>query len=135
MADVIVGQHRAEPNTILIQIQDFGTWQFAAPKHTFDNVYQFTFNDHENPDLKTNITVEQAAKIAEILTSALAADANVVVHCHAGLCRSGAVVEVGIMMGFDEVHSNRQPNVLVKNRLRDALGLTTNYEELFKDVE
>lgn len=136
LASAIKGEHMFTPgNTILIQIQDFGTWQFVKPKHEFLQVYQFKFDDHEDPNLKTNIAPDQADQIARILTLAYEQGVNVVVHCHAGLCRSGAVAEVGIMMGFDEVHKNRQPNVLVKNRLRKSLGLETDYADIFKGYD
>jgi hypothetical protein len=49
---------------------------------------------------------------------------NVVVHCFAGICRSGAVAEVGVMMGFDDVGRTRIPNLLVKHRMMRALGWT-----------
>jgi predicted protein tyrosine phosphatase len=39
------------------------------------------------------------------------------VHCVAGLCRSGAVTEVGVMMGFEDTHRYRNPNVFVKKML------------------
>jgi predicted protein tyrosine phosphatase len=49
---------------------------------------------------------------------------NVVVHCMAGLCRSGAVAEVGVMMGFDDTERFRSPNLMVKHSLMRALGWT-----------
>lgn len=135
MASVIKGEHMFAPGkTILIQIQDFGAWQFVKPKHDFVEVFQFKFDDHDDPDRKTNIAQDQADQIAQILKLAYEQGVNVVVHCHAGLCRSGAVAEVGIMMGFDEVHKNRHPNVLVKNRLRKSLGLEADYADVFKDL-
>lgn len=47
---------------------------------------------------------------------------NVIVHCHMGICRSGAVAAVGVMMGFNDVGSHRIPNLLVKHRMMAALG-------------
>ena len=49
---------------------------------------------------------------------------NVVVHCHAGVCRSGAVAEVGIAMGFQDTGVFRAPNLMVKHKLLNALGMT-----------
>ena len=54
---------------------------------------------------------------------------NVLVHCHAGICRSGAVVEVGEIMGFTPTDRFRAPNLLVKHRMMKALGLTYDSEE------
>jgi hypothetical protein len=47
----------------------------------------------------------------------------------AGLCRSGAVCEVGVMMGFDDTERFRSPNLLVKHKLMQALGWTYDENE------
>ena len=49
---------------------------------------------------------------------------NVVVHCHAGICRSGAVVEVAEMMGFTPTDRYRQPNLRVKHKMMKVLEWT-----------
>jgi len=54
---------------------------------------------------------------------------NVVVHCFAGICRSGAVCEVGVMMGFEDTGRFRSPNLLVKHRMMRALGWTYDEDE------
>ena len=54
---------------------------------------------------------------------------NVVVHCFAGICRSGAVCEVGVAMGFDDTERFRAPNLLVKHRMMKALGWTYDADE------
>jgi len=48
---------------------------------------------------------------------------NVVVHCHMGVCRSGAVAEVGVMMGFRDTEKFRIPNLMVKKKLMEQLGM------------
>lgn len=134
MADVIKGHHFFEPyKTVLIQIQDVCTWKFAEPayKDGFIYIHQFEFMDHDDPEDDANITVEQAEKIASILKTCQNLGQNVVVHCHAGLCRSGAVAEIGVMMGFQDTEMPRQPNVLVKRRLRDAIWGKPDYEDIF----
>lgn len=92
------------------------------PKHKFIEMYQFDFLDLDEPGLvdsrdealeEFQITQEQADELVKILQSALERDMNVIVHCHAGVCRSGAVAEVGVMMGFEDTGARRQPNVLV----------------------
>jgi hypothetical protein len=54
---------------------------------------------------------------------------NVLVHCHAGICRSGAVVEVGTMLGFTATERFRMPNLRVKHKMMKVLGLTYDADE------
>jgi hypothetical protein len=54
---------------------------------------------------------------------------NVVVYCVAGVCRSGAVCEVGVMMGFDDCEGFRSPNLLVKHKMMKNLGWTYDENE------
>ena len=54
---------------------------------------------------------------------------NVIVHCTAGICRSGAVTEIGVQMGFDDVGRYRQPNLLVKHKMSKVLGWVYDPEE------
>ena len=63
-------------------------------------------------------------KLVKLLQHALDERMNVVVHCVAGMCRSGAVVEVGVMMGFIDPDKLRIPNILVKHKMMRALGWT-----------
>jgi len=124
-ADVANGCHKdAGDNSMLIQITDPAGW-VINPYNQFREVHHFEFLDAENecefPD-ETKIQDAQAVEIVRLLKHALAEDMNVVVHCHAGLCRSGAVAEVGVMMGFTDTKKYRQPNVRVKSKLIKANG-------------
>jgi hypothetical protein len=65
---------------------------------------------------------EQAAQLVKLLQHALDKRMNVVVHCVAGVCRSGAVCELGVMLGFDDCEGFRSPNLLVKHRMMKVLG-------------
>jgi predicted protein tyrosine phosphatase len=117
------GSYVHPDNAVLIQIVD-PCYQFPLPKHHFEAVHQFEFLDVEGNDTKFDdfkITQEQAAEIVRTLQSALDQNQNVIVHCHQGLCRSGAVAEVGIMMGFQDTHVPRIPNLLVKSMLVNYL--------------
>lgn len=120
-------------NAMLIQIVD-PDMEFPEPKHSFKHVAQFQFLDIEEDGL-TNvgdgkmidlsefaITQEQANSLVMLLKQAYANQMNVLVHCHAGVCRSGAVCEVGVMMGFDDTEVFRSPNLLVKHKMMHALG-------------
>ena len=54
---------------------------------------------------------------------------NVVVHCVAGVCRSGAVCEIGVMMGFRDTEVFRSPNLLVKHKMMKVLGWLYDEQE------
>lgn len=123
--------HEAGANSMLIQIMDPAVG-FPVPAHRFKEVHQFEFLDAEDRDgfpEETKISDEQAAEIVHLLKHALANNMNVVVHCHAGLCRSGAVAEVGVMMGFGDCERTRIPNLRVKHRMMKALGWTYDANE------
>lgn len=135
MADIVKGHHNLpDHRTVLIQIQDFGTWQFAIPKYKDDFVaiHQFKFDDIED-DNSVSIQDEQAEQLVSILRQAMNDGHNVIVHCHAGICRSGAVAEIGIMMGFDEPDRHRIPNLLVKRKIMRILGWTYDEQEVRSD--
>lgn len=141
-------------NSMLIQISDngysgpyaFSSSGFPNPKHKFKEVHQFVFHDvddENHPSLgEFCITDNQAFELVKCLRHALDNDMNVVVHCHAGVCRSGAVAEVAVMMGFNDGGGNsRLPNVLVKKKMMQVLGLAydekaelkARYEKLLAD--
>lgn len=120
--------HHIEPgeNAMLIQIVD-PCHEFPSPKYKFKEVHQFEFldvEDEKDDGWEFRITQEQANRLVELLQHALNNRMTVLVHCHAGLCRSGAVAEVGIMMGFDDTETTRIPNVLVKTSMMRKLGWT-----------
>jgi predicted protein tyrosine phosphatase len=126
MSDIKKGLHiNPGENAMLIQIVDPPD-NFPTPKYTFKEVHQFQFLDVEEKDKVLDEAMkcshEQATEIVGLLQHALANRMNVIVHCHAGVCRSGAVCEVGVMMGFDDTEVFRSPNLLVKHRMMKALG-------------
>lgn len=124
--------HACGTNSMLISIADPAGWR-PTPGHTFKEVHNFEFldleaNDHaDDPEMK--ITDEQAVEIIRLLAHALENRMNVVVHCMAGVCRSGAVAEVGVMMGFQDCQNWRSPNLLVKHKLMHALGWLYDEQE------
>ena len=120
------------PNAMLIQIAD-PPGDFPVPKYAFREVHQFEFLDVEERDHvldeEMRCSPEQAAELVRLLQHALENRMNVVVHCHAGVCRSGAVCEVGVMLGFDDTEAFRSPNLLVKHRMMRHLGWTYDENE------
>jgi hypothetical protein len=123
--------HNAGENSMLIQIVDPAT-EFPKPLHKFKETHQFEFLDLEKDDPwgeEFKVTDEQAAELVRLLQHALDNRMNVVVHCVAGVCRSGAVCEVGVMMGFDDCEGFRSPNLLVKHKMMKHLGWTYDENE------
>ena len=130
MSDIRAGFH-IDPglNSMLIQLVDPAT-EFPVPKYKFRETHQFEFLDAEKDDNfpdECKVTDAQAQKLVRLLQHALNQRMNVIVHCHAGVCRSGAVTEVGVMMGFKDTEAFRSPNLLVKHKMMKALGWT--YDE------
>ena len=124
--------HEAGVNSMLIQIMDPASSWWPEPAHDFQEVHRFEFLDAEDADNfpdEAKISDEQAAEIVRLLKRALKKHTNVVVHCHAGICRSGAVTEIGIMMGFKDCERHRIPNLRVKHRMMKALGWTYDADE------
>jgi predicted protein tyrosine phosphatase len=112
-------------DTILIQIAS-PDGHFPLPAKPFQLVYRLRFSDIEDshPDVGwAGINDEQADYIANILKYAKAHNLNVVVHCYAGLCRSGAVCEAAVRMGFKDPHLIRFPNRRVLRKVMCCLGL------------
>ena len=125
--DVKNGHHSdMGENSMLIQIADPATF-FPEPKKQFREIYKFEFLDAEDNDPWDDdfkISDMQASELVCLLQYALNHSMNVLVHCHAGICRSGAVVEVGTMMGFNATDRYRLPNLRVKHKMMKALGWT-----------
>jgi predicted protein tyrosine phosphatase len=133
LSDIKKGFHiNPGENAMLIQIVD-PPGDFPTPKYSFKEVHQFEFLDVEEKDEVLEEAMkcshEQAAELVRLLQHALANRMNVIVHCHAGVCRSGAVCEVGVMLGFDDTEAFRSPNLLVKHRMMKALGWTYDENE------
>jgi len=131
-ADIPKGHHVAVGvNSMLIQIVD-PAMEFPVPKHQFKEVHQFEFLDLERDDKfgeEFKITDAQAEELVRLLQHALDNHMDVVVHCVAGVCRSGAVCEIGVMMGFNDTEVFRSPNLLVKHKMMKKLGWTYDENE------
>jgi predicted protein tyrosine phosphatase len=116
--------HAAGENSMLISICDPAGWRPTAA-HEFKERHDFEFLDAEDSDgfpEEAKFSDAQAEQIVVLLQHALDNRMNVVVHCTAGICRSGAVVEVGVMMGFQDCDRLRIPNIRVKHKLMKVLG-------------
>lgn len=116
------------PNSLLIQICDVGEEHIPAPS-TFSKVVKFNFDDVDDDQHPAAITIDQAFEITMELRNAYAKGMNVIVHCYAGIYRSGAVALAGEYIGFNrippepgEVHD---ANRLVAFRMGLAMGKPT----------
>lgn len=132
-ADIPIGNHiNPGENSMLIQISDPGSSK-PEPKHVFKERHYFEFLDVERDDEVIDESVrcspQQGAQLASLLQRALKEDMNVIVHCYAGICRSGAVAEVGVILGFDDTNTFRLPNLLVKHNMLRALGMYYDHDE------
>lgn len=132
LGDIPKGRHHnAGENSMLIQIVD-PDMEFPTPMHRFKETHQFKFLDLEVSDAygeELKVTDEQAESLVQLLQHAFDKRMNVVVHCVAGVCRSGAVCEVGVMMGFSDCEVFRSPNLMVKHKMMKILGWTYDENE------
>ena len=141
LGDIPKGRHHnAGENSMLIQIVD-PAMEFPTPMHKFKETHQFEFLDIEEDGMTNTgdgrmidlsefaVTQQQADRLVELLQHALEKRMNVVVHCVAGVCRSGAVCEVGVMLGFNDCEGFRSPNLLVKHKMMKKLGWTYDENE------
>ena len=132
LSDIEKGRHiRVGENSMLIQIVDPGM-VFPTPLYKFKEVHQFEFLDLERDDMygeEFKITDVQAEQLVKLLQHAQQNHMDVIVHCVAGVCRSGAVCEVGVMMGFQDTEVFRSPNLLVKHKMMRVLGWTYDEQE------
>ena len=123
--------HNCGENSMLISIVDPASWR-PVPAHKFKEIHNFEFLDAEDADGfpdEAKISDEQAQELVRLLQHALANNMNVVVHCYAGLCRSGAVAEVGVIMGFQDCERFRSPNLRVKHRMMKILEWSYDLDE------
>ena len=135
--DIPNGFHVAvKENSMLIQIMDPASGWWPKPKHNFREVHQFEFLDAEDKDgfdEDFKISDAQAAELVRLLQHALDNHMDVIVHCMAGLCRSGAVCEVGVMMGFQDTEKFRSPNMRVKHKMMKVLGWSYDANETYDE--
>ncbi len=109
----------------LISIHSVGSKEanISAP---FGMIFRFCFNDVEKEELNP-ITQQDAEAIASIIKEAEKSQIKTLwVHCDAGICRSGAIVEAAALLGHtpdDEISNERFANGLVFNLVRKALGI------------
>lgn len=141
-ADIKSGNHAIEPGrTILIRIMGMGHIfddenRDVARRSEFSQIFRFAFEDLEPKEVHDKTQYGEMVPVQAVimhwyLKEALDGGYNVVVHCVQGLCRSGAVAEVGVMMGFDDSRRPRIPNLHVKKLLMKQAGM--DWHQLFEE--
>jgi rhodanese-related sulfurtransferase len=120
----------------LISINDAAAFP-PELKQPFDRVATFFFDDESNPEWPGIMPVEDAVRMADFIKEARDLNKNVWAHCHAGICRSGAVVEVLSLLGWtvaDDHSPRRIPNTHVFKLLRLQFDELKNSWELDAQV-
>lgn len=104
----------------------------VSPSTEFGRVLSLQFDDVEEADEGKVISEDQAAEIAAFVASAEQEGVKTLwVHCDAGICRSGAIVEACLVKGHqtdEEVSNGRVPNRMVFTKVRRAMGLLFSWE-------
>lgn len=128
-------QQRHAPAQVAIRIAD--TNALFGVNHPDQMAHRFIFAD-ANEGESGVILAEQADKIVAILQEAKANNHDVVVHCVAGISRSGAVAQFAIdYLGFEDYYAisgqkcTRIPNLAVSKALRLAYQGETDYDAIF----
>lgn len=120
----LVDESNFDGENWLISIRDSDA-QTVQIKLPMDKVLHVAFDDISLP-FAGSITTQQAAMMADFIRLAKARKVNLWVNCHAGVCRSGAVVEILKHLGWtinEQIRSRqRVPNVLVYNKLREQFS-------------
>lgn len=105
----------------LISITDFDG-EDAKVQQYFPRVLFMKFDDVSDKKNRKGISNEHAREIAQFILEAREQQKNVWVNCHAGICRSGAVVSLLIDLGWEYRDSatspGRIPNHLVYDKVR-----------------
>lgn len=112
--------------TVCISISEPGR-KVKLPQ--FVDLIREHFQDYDgeksHPDSAVLFTPNHAARIARFARKHRDAGRNILVHCAAGVSRSGAVAEA-LLEAFPEYEDRgwiRHPNGMVKSGMKRALGL------------
>jgi predicted protein tyrosine phosphatase len=119
-----------EAGTVCISITEPGSHAPLPPLRGFDDVLRLEFSDfdllrpgHVGPSGARRVTARDAQQLAEFANQHRGK--NILVHCAAGISRSGAIVET-LLAAFPEYEDrgwSRYPNRHVSACLRRAMGL------------
>lgn len=123
---------------ILISISDPYTMQ-PKIQAKFAKIHYFNFLDEIDIKYGDFLFVEDdAIVLAEIIRDAKEKKQNIWVHCQAGICRSGAIVEILSRLGWEiieEMCNKRVPNPLVYRLLMEQFPeIDSNSYQTIRDM-
>lgn len=132
-----VGESHAEmyepdDNTVVISITEPNR---KARLNGFKDMLRLEFQDYDHnrnhPEDAVLFTPTLAARIVRFARKHRDNESNILIHCAAGISRSGAVAEA-LLEAFPEYEDKglkRYPNNMVKTMMKRALGLVPIGEE------
>lgn len=103
----------------LISITDFNGSDVDV-EYRFDRILFMKFNDTLKPN-DGGITPDQAREIAEFIKEAREKQKNVWANCHAGICRSGAIVSLLVDLGWELADSDASPGRIPNHVVYDSV--------------
>lgn len=125
--NVISGFHMLSENVNLIRVVD-PDMSFSKVAHisSFKNVLELKFFDNDNAPCYKILD-----KIHDFLISSLDNNQDVLVHCVAGINRSGAIAQYGEALGFQYIVPNNMGmtcNAVLKSALMEKLWGFSNID-------
>lgn len=103
----------------LISITDFNGTDVKV-EYQFERILFLKFND-VNETGRHGINIDQGAEIARFIKDARKQEKNVWVNCHAGICRSGAIVSLLIDLGWEYQDSDQSPGRIPNHMVYDTV--------------
>lgn len=132
--DVKEGFHYWDDRTALIQIKDTDQ-EYVVPALKFVKTLQLEFEDTEDESDETGCKEHHAKSLVKFLRECFNEKLNVVVHCHAGICRSSAVAVFAQKLGFQLEDKIRLPNKLVLHKLLFVSGFDDESLKIEKNLK
>lgn len=103
----------------LISITDFNGTDVDV-EYRFDRILFLKFND-VNETGRHGISIDQGAEIARFIKEARKQKKNVWANCHAGICRSGAIVSLLVDLGWELADSPESPGRIPNHMVYDTV--------------
>jgi predicted protein tyrosine phosphatase len=109
------GNHQISDKMNLIQIVD-PDMEFPTPKHDFKENIKVKFYDVDS-EASDGISEEQSRIIFEFILDSYKSSHDLMIHCVAGINRSGGVLGAAEAIGFKLGCTNETYNTFVKSQI------------------